>query len=62
MSMPPTHSVAHGLIAAEQCVVIRGAQKAHNAQLLDKLVDQLLRARFVKRALSQVPFDIDIEE
>ena len=51
-----------GGIAAEQLVVLRGAQVAHQPQLDDELVDQLLRAGFVQRAVVQIPLDVNIQE
>ena len=49
-------------IAAEQRVVVRRAQEAHDAKLLHQLVPQLLRAGLVERAFLQVALDVDIEE
>ena len=49
-------------IAAEQRVVVRRAQEAHDAELLDQLVPQLLRAGFVQRAFREIALDVDVEE
>ena len=49
-------------IAAEQRVVFRGSQKAHDTQLLDKLIPQFLGAGLVERSFLQVSLDIDVEE
>ena len=51
-----------GGITAEQLIVFRGAQVAHQPQLDDELVDQLLRAGFVQRAVVQIPLDVNIQE
>ena len=49
-------------IAAEQRVVFGRAKEADDAELLDELIPQFLRARFVERALAHVALDIDVEE
>ena len=49
-------------IAAEQRVVVRRAQEAHDAQLLHELVPELLGAGLVQRAFAQIALDVDVEE
>jgi hypothetical protein len=49
-------------VAAEQRVVLRRAEEAHDAQLLDQLVDQLLRPALVELALGNVALEVDVEE
>ena len=49
-------------IAAEQRVVLRRAQEAHDAKLLHQLVDQLLGAGLVELALGDVALEVDVEE
>ena len=51
-----------GGIAAEQLIVFRGAQVAHQPQLDDELVDQFLSAGLVQRAVVQIPLDVNIQE
>ena len=56
------NSVTHDRVAREQLVVLGGAQEAHDAELDDEIVDQLLRLRLGERALVQVALEIDVEE
>ncbi len=49
-------------VAREQGVVIGRAQKAHDAQLLNELVDELLGPCLVESAALQVALDVDVEE
>ena len=49
-------------IAGEDLVVGLGTQEAHDAQLHDNLVDELLGALFVELAGLQVALDVDVEE
>ena len=49
-------------VAAEQRVIFGRAKEAHDAELLDQLVPELLRAGFVQRAFLEVALDEDVEE
>ena len=49
-------------VAAEQRIVVRRAQEAHDPELLNELVPQLLCAGLIQRAFTQVAFDVDVEE
>ena len=49
-------------VAAEQRVIVRCAQEAHDAQLLHQLVPKLLRAGLIQLAFLQIAFDVDVEE
>src|SRR5439155_1426038 len=57
----PANRFSHpGRIACEQLVVFRRSQKTHDAELDDKIVDDLLRLLFAHRACRQVALKIDI--
>ena len=49
-------------VAREQRVIVRRAQEAHDAELLDELVDEFLGACLVESAALQVALDVDVEE
>ena len=51
-----------GGVAAEELVILGGAQVTHQAQLDDKLVDELLGALLVQQTVVQVALDVDIQE
>ena len=51
-----------GGVAAEQLVVLRRAQVAHQPQLDDELVHQLLGAGLVQQAVVQITLDVDVQE
>jgi len=52
-----THSGRPVGVAAEQRIIIRGAQEADNAKLLHQLIPEFLRAAFVEKAALQIAFD-----
>ena len=51
-----------GRIAGEQVVILGRAQEAHDPQLDDKVVDDLLRLRLGQRAFREVALEVDVEE
>ena len=51
-----------GGVAAEELVVLRGPQVAHQTQLDDELVDELLGALLVQDTIFQVPLEVDVQE
>ena len=60
--MPPMRLGDPGRVAGEQLVVLRGAQEAHDPQLDDEVVDQLLRLDLVSRPSAHVALEVDVEE
>ena len=51
-----------GGVAAKELIVLWGTQVAHQPQLDDKLIHQLLGPPLVQHAFVQVPLDVDIQE
>ena len=49
-------------VAAEQGIVVGRTQEAHDAELLDELVPQLLGAGLIQHAILEIAFDVDIEK
>ena len=59
--IPPTTSVTHTGSPEKSCVVLGGAQKAHDAQLDHEVVDDLLRLRLGERAVAKVALEVDVQ-
>ena len=51
-----------GRVAAEQLVILRGAQVAHQTQLDDELIDEFLRAGLIQQPCIQVALDVNVQE
>ena len=49
-------------IAAEQRIIVGRTEEADDTQLLDQLIPELLRPRFIQNALLQIALDKDIQE